>query len=335
MRRREFIGLLTGATVSLPRKARAAESGKVYRIALVHPARPVSELVETGDYSGFPAFLKELRRLGYVEGSNLVLLRFSGGGDPAGFASMARDVVGVGPELIATVSSRLILSFKAATSTIPVVGVMSDPIAFGIVTSLAHPDASITGVVTDAGLEIWGKRLAMLLEAVPTAKSVGFLISEALWDGTMGAAFRQAAQHLSVSIVGSPLRGMISEAEYRRVFKTLEQAGAHGLVVSEMPESNVHGRLIAGLAENARLPAVYPNRDFTEVGGLMAYGNDLVDQYRRVAGLVDMILKGAKPRDLPIYQVTKYQTVINLKTARTIGLELPATLLAQADAVIE
>jgi putative tryptophan/tyrosine transport system substrate-binding protein len=190
-------------------------------------------------------------------------------------------------------------------------------------------------VSTDAGPEIWGKRLAILLEAVPTAKRVGALILESSWDGTEAAAFREAAQHLSVSIVGSRLKGMTSEVEYRRVFATLEQEQAQGLIVFEQPENTVQRRLIVELAEKARLPVVYPYRVYVQIGGLMAYAVDIDDVFRRKAGYVDLILKGAKPRDLPIYLGTKFQTVINVKTAKALGLNLPMTLLAQADEVIE
>jgi putative ABC transport system substrate-binding protein len=290
-------------------------------------------MVETGNYPGFPALLKELRRLGYVEGNNLVLLRFSADGDPTRFDIVARDAIRAAPDLIVANSSRLTLSVKAATSTISVVGSMADPIAFGIVTSIARPDGNITGVSNDTGPEIWGKRLAILLEAAPTARRVAFLYTET--NSVMGAAFRAAAQQLSVSIVGSALKGVISEAEYRRVFKTFEQENAQGFIVADQVENRLQRRLIIEWAEKARLPGVYPNHEYVRGGGLMAYTFDIDDNYRRAAGYVDLILKGAKPRDLPIYQMAKYQTVINLKTAKAIGLELPQTLLAQADEVIE
>ena len=269
MKRREFIGLLGGAVAALPRTTRAAEPGKVYRIALVSPAVPVSKMVETGNYPGFPALLKELRRLGYVEGNNLVLLRFSADGDPARFDIVARDAIRAAPDLIVANSSRLTLSVKAATSTIPVVGSMADPIGFGIVTSIARPDGNITGVSTDTGPELWGKRLEILLEAAPTARRVALLYTET--NSLTGTAFRDAAQHLSVSIVGSALKGMISEAEYRRVFETFEQEKAQGFIVADQVENRLQRRLIIEWAEKARLPGLYPNHEYVRGGGLMAY----------------------------------------------------------------
>lgn len=335
MMRREFMGLLAGATLSFPRKARAAEPENVYRIALVHPAIPVSLLTEKSNIPGWSTLLKELRRLGYVEGKNLSLLRFSAGGDPGRFNSMVQEVVSAAPDVVVFTSSRLALLFKATTRTIPVVGVMADPVAFGVVTSLAHPDGVVTGVTTDSGDEIYGKRLAILLEAVPTAKRIGLLISQALWNSTTGNTLREASQRLSVSIVGSGIEGAATETEYRRVFASFEQESAQALIINEQPENSVNARLIVELAERARLPAVFPNRQYAQMGGLIAYGNDLEEIYFRVAGYVDLILKGAKPRDLPIYQVARIHTVINLKSAKAINLELPQTLLARADEVIE
>jgi putative ABC transport system substrate-binding protein len=270
-----------------------------------------------------------------LEGNNLILLRFSGAGDPARFDSLVRDAVGAAPDLIVTSSSRLILLYKAATSTIPIAATMSDPVAFGIVTNIAHPDGNITGLATDAGEEIWGKRLAILLEAVPAAKRIGSIMSEALWNGSPGAVFRKAAQHLSVSIVGSRLKGLVFEAEYRRVFATLEEEQAQGLVVWDQPENVMQRRLIIELAANSGLPTIYPFTEYARLGGLLAYGDDIQDRWRRLAFYADLLLKGAKPSELPIEQVTKFQTVINLKAVKALGLTLPPTLLAQADEVIE
>jgi putative ABC transport system substrate-binding protein len=336
VKRREFIALAGGAVAAhLPVAVGAAEPGKLYRVALSDPLTPISEMTETGNHPGFVAFLKEFRRLGYVEGNNLIVLRFSGGGDPARFDSLVRDVVAAAPNLIVTNASRLVLLYKAATSTIPVVGNMADPVAFGIVTNIAHPDGNITGVASDAGVEIWGKRLAVLLEAVPAARRIGGIMSEAIWNGSPGAVLRKAAEHFSISIVGSPFKGLVSEAEYRRVFATLDQEQAQGLVVWDQPENIMQRRLIIELAGKSGLPTIYPLTEYARLGGLLAYGDDLQDRWRRVAFYADLILKGAKPSELPIEQVTKFQMVINLKAAKALGLTLPLTLLAQADEVIE
>ena len=180
MRRREFIaGLLVAATL---RHARAQQPAKVHRIAVIATASPVADLTETSSFPHWRAFFQELRRLGYVEGRNLIVERYSGEGREDRYAELARDVVRAKPDLIVASSSRLVLSFKAATDKIPVVSSMADPVPYGIVASLARPGGNITGVSVEAGLEIWGKRLQILREAIPTASRVGFLGSRQIWD---------------------------------------------------------------------------------------------------------------------------------------------------------
>jgi putative ABC transport system substrate-binding protein len=334
MQRREFMTLVGGAAAAWPIDSRAQQPDRVYRIALASPSRPVSDLNETQPlYYG--AFLKELRRLGYVEGKNLVVLRFSAEGDTARYDAMVRDVVSASPEVVFTANNPLVLRFKALEHSIPVVALMGDPLAFGIVASLARPDGNITGISADAGEEIWGKRFAMLLEAVPGATCVGFLCSEPFWDGAQGAAVREAARQVSVTLVSPPLKGVYREPEYRRVFDVLEQEGAQVLLVSDSVENNTQQHLIVELVEKVQLPALYPFREFVDIGGLMAYSVDVPDMFRRAADYADMILKGKKPGDLPIYQADKFTTVVNLKTAKALGLTIPPSLLARADEVIE
>jgi putative ABC transport system substrate-binding protein len=334
MQRREFMTLVGGAAAAWPIDARAQQPDRVYRIALASPSRPVSDLNETQPlYYG--AFLKELSRLGYVEGKNLVVLRFSAEGDTARYDAMVRDVVRASPEVIFTANNPLVLRFKALEHSIPVVALMGDPLAFGIVASLARPDGNITGITADAGEEIWGKRLGMLLEAVPTATRVGFLCSEPFWNGAQGAKVREAARQSSVTLVAPPLKGVYQEPEYRRVFGVLERERAQVLLVSDSVENITQRYPIVELAEKVRLPALYPFRDFVDIGGLMAYSVDVQDMFRRAADYADMIVKGKKPGDLPIYQADKFTTVVNLKTAKALGLTIPPTLLARADEVIE
>jgi putative tryptophan/tyrosine transport system substrate-binding protein len=293
MQRREFITLVGGAAAAWPTVVRAQQPDKVYRIALASPSRPVSDLNETQPLYG--TFLKELRRLGYVEGKNLVVLRFSAEGDTARYDPMVRDVVGSSPDVVFTANNPLVLRFKALVHSIPVVALMGDPLAFGIVDSLARPDGNITGISADAGEEIWGKRLAMLLEAVPTATRVGFLCSEPFWQGAQGATVREAARQSTVTLVAPPLKGVYREPEYRRVFDVLEREHAQVLLVSDSVENNSQRDLIVELAERVQLPALYPYREFVDNGGLMAYAVDVQDMMRRAADYADMILKGKKP----------------------------------------
>jgi putative tryptophan/tyrosine transport system substrate-binding protein len=223
---------------------------------------------------------------------------------------------------------------KAATSTIPIVGIFSDPIANGIVPSLARPGGNITGVSVDVGWDQWAKRIQLLKEAVPQMSRYGFLQTRSLREG-FGAAIREDALKNSVSIVGPPLERPTDEQEYRRVFAALAQEGAEGLLVSDESENVSYRTLIVELATKGRLPTIYSLRQFVEAGGLMSYGIDVSDLGHRVADVVDQILKGAKPADIPIFQPTKFELSINLKTVKTLGIELPPLLVARADNVIE
>jgi putative tryptophan/tyrosine transport system substrate-binding protein len=334
MKRREFIAGI-GAAAAWPGAVRAEQSSRVYRIAVLSVAAPISEMTESGSYPSFVPFFKELRRLGYIEGKNLVVLRFSAGGDSALHASIVSDSVRAAPDLIIAVGSGLALAVKTATTTIPILGAMGDPVANGIVASLAHPGANISGISSDAGVEIWGKRLAILREAIPSATRFGVLASEIEWDGPFGVAIREVARQASVSVVGSPLHGAMQEPEYRRVFETMEQEKAQVLSVSESAYHYAQRRLIVELAESSRLPAIYSYREFVELGGLMGYVYNIGELWRQLANYTDQVLKGTKPGELPIYQPTKYNFIINLKTAKSLGLEIPPTLLARADEVIE
>jgi putative tryptophan/tyrosine transport system substrate-binding protein len=172
--------------------------------------------------------------------------------------------------------------------------------------------------------------IGLLRELIPTAAKVGFLASWDLAGLPEEVALREAAQQAGISLVCPPLEGTIDEAEYRRVFKLMTQERADGLIVTDQAENNAYSRLILKLAEQSRLPAIFPYRDFAELGGLIAYGIDTVDIFRRVAGYIARILQGAKPSELPIDQATKIELVINLKTAKTLGLTGPQILLAGA-----
>jgi len=332
MRRRQFIGLVGGAAAAAwPLMARAQKPGKVYRIAIASASSSVSDMSDTHPVWG--NLFKELRRLGYVDGKNLVVLRFSAEADTARFDLMIREVVSASPDVIITSNNSLVLRFKALVHSIPVVAYMDDPLAHGIVTSLARPDGNITGISADAGEEIWGKRLAVLLEAVPTATRVGFLCSELVWDGPQGAAVREAVRQSSVTLVAQPLKGLYQAPEYRRVFDVLEREHAEVLLVSDGMENLVQRHLVVALAEKVRVPALYPYRIFVGIGGLMAYAGE--ELTHRVIEDVDMILKGKKPGEIPIYQASRFTTIVNLKTAKALGLTIPPTLLARADEVIE
>jgi len=240
------------------------------------------------------------------------------------------------PDVIVTNLIDLTKAFAAATATIPVVAITGDPIAAGLVTSLAHPGGNLTGVSIDAGIEIFGKRLQILKEAMPSAAKVAYLMSNSLsaWDGGMGLSFREAGQHLGIALIGN-FQPEINDAQIRRTFAEMAQQQLDAAIVDEGGSFLAHRALIVELAEKYRLPIIYPYRDYVDLGGLMTYAPDLGELAQRLANDVHQILNGAKPGDIPFYQPTKFQLFINLKTAKALGLIMPPTLIARADEVIE
>ena len=334
MRRREFIAGLMFAAVT--GRAQAQQTGKVYRIAFAHPTAPVTDLTQTSRGSFVtPAILEELTRLGYVEGRNLLIERYSGEGRAAHYPDLARQIIGQNPDLIIAISSNLTLDFKAATSTVPIVGIFQVPVESGIVRSLARPGGNITGVSLDVGFwDQWAKRVQLLKEAVPQITRLGLLGTRNAWERS-SAAISEGELKNSVSVVGPPLERPVDEKEYQRVFAALAQADSDSLYVADEPENVTYRRLIVDMAAKGRLPTIYPWRQCVEAGGLMSYEIDLSDLGHRIADLVDQILKGAKPGEIPIFQPTQFELSINLKTAKTLGIELPPLLVARADKVIE
>ena len=234
MRRRDFITAL-GAAATWPLAARAQQPAKMKRIAFVPPATKVSEISVSGP-PHYRAFFEELSRLGYVEGQNLGVERYSGEGQPERYAELARDVVNTHPDLILAVGARLSLDFKMATTTIPIVTIIIDPIAMGLVASIARPGGNITGVTIAAGLELIGKRMGLLVEAMPKLSTVGYLVSRPYWEDPRGAAAREAAKRAGISLTAALLGSAFNEAEYQRVFRSMEQDRADALMVSDEPE---------------------------------------------------------------------------------------------------
>jgi len=287
--------------------------------------------------SGSPTFrvlFARLRQLGLIEGQNLSVQRYSFLGLNEPFTELAADVVRQKPDVIYAVSSRMVRALKEATATIPIVGLMADPLAFGLVISLARPGGNVTGVSADGGIEYPGKLLGLLKELLPWLSRVGYLASRAVWDGPSGVAMREAGQRMGTEVRGAILE-VAQEAEYRRAFALMKEQVVDGLVVSDQSENFAHRRIIAHLAAESRLPTLSTYRAQVEVGGLISYGPDLVDQHRQGAEQIALIIKGAKPADLPVRQPTKFDLVINLKTAKALGIPVPPTLLARADEVIE
>jgi putative ABC transport system substrate-binding protein len=330
MRRREFITLVGSAVAAWPFTA----LGKAQHIAIVFPSNPVTEMTEKGGDPLIQGLFNELRRLGHVDRQDLLIERYSGEGRAKHYPDLARHVVSRNPDVIIVGTDNLTLDFKAVTTTIPIVGVFAVPVEAGIVPSLARPGGNITGVTVAVGLDQWGKRFQLLQQVVPQATRFTMLQSRGVLE--KWAAFdRDLFRGMGITKVGPPLDHPTDEAEYRRVFAALAQDGAQGIVVNDEEVHVVNLKLIVELVEKTRLPAIYPFKMFVQAGGLISYGIDLLDVGRRAADIVGEILKGARPGEIPIFQPTKFALAINLKTAKALGLTVPATLLVAADEVIE
>ena len=332
MRRREFIGLIGGA-VARPLTARAQQPQKQHRIAFVHSGIPADHLTEQAGPFWIRRFHEALRGLGTVEGSNLIIDRYSAEGHSERFAALVAEVVSHKPDAIVANLNDLVKAFTAATATIPIVVIAGDPIAGGLTTSLARPGGNVTGVSINAGIEIQAKRLELLKEALPSTASIVHLLSGG-WDDGTGNSIREAGQRLGVAVTENMLP-VVNDAQLQRAFAEMAQQKLVAAMVDEGGSFLALRAVIVKLAAKYRIPMIYPYRDYVEQGGLMAFAPDLGELAERMASDVHQILNGAKPGDIPIYQPSKFQMIINLKTAKAIGLEMPPTLVARADEVIE
>jgi putative tryptophan/tyrosine transport system substrate-binding protein len=279
------------------------------------------------------AFRDGLRERGYVEGQSLSIdVRWPSGPFEQN-PGVAAQLVHAHVDIIVAWSTPALMAARGATSTIPIVAVsISDPVGTGFVASLARPGGNVTGV-TPINPDLSGKLVELLREIVPAMKHVGVLVNPA----NPGSAAQMPGVEDAARAMGLLLK--IVEArtpeEFARGFARLSEHGAQGVVLLADPSFIEHRALIAELARNTRLPTAFQRRESVEAGGLLAYGANNNDQFRQAAFYVDRILKGAKPGDLPVQQPVKFELVINLKAAKAIGLDLPATLLARADEVIE
>ena len=332
MRRRDFTaGLLLGTAVGT---VRARVPTKQHRIAII-TTQPVAT-IDDPTIPVFRAFFEELRRLGDVEGPNLAVERYSGGGSPAVYPDLARELVARSPDVIVAIGNPITREVRAATGTIPIVWIGPDPIQAGFATSFARPGGNITGVsMFDA--EFFAKRLQILKEAAPSASKVAFLTMRRTWEASRRAyqpAFQQAGQRLQISLMTMLLQEA-TPSEIQHAFAEIAPDPSDAIMVADIGELLPYRQLIVELVEKSRLPAIYGQREFVEAGGLMAYEADFGEAARRMADDVHEILKGANPGDIPIYQSTRFTLVINLKAAHTLGLTLPPALLGRADEVIE
>jgi len=328
MNRRGFIGTVAGSLLVAPLALKAQPTAKVYRIGFIVTATSN----ETGHL--FKALSEGLRELGYVEGRNVVFERRFAEGKQERLPALAAELVQLKVDVVVTGSNPVITAVKQATATIPVVMAVSrDPVGAKFIASLARPGGNITGLANDTAPEIIGKNLALLKEAVPRVSRVTYL-----WNPVPpGAeasknALERAARNLGLAFQSAEVRG---HDDLESAFAAMVRERANGIVVAQDPVTFGSRSQVALLAARSRLPAVYGVREFAEAGGLMSYGPNIADQFRRAAIYVDKILKGAKPGDLPIEQPTKFELVINLKTAKALGLMITPSLLQRADQVIE
>jgi len=338
VKRRELIllfGVASTASLAGLLAARAQQPRKQHRVAIVAASDPVAEVTEGGGNPHYEAFLGELRRLGYVEGQNLVIERYSGEGRTAHYGELAREVVSRNPDLIFATTSLLVRHLKEATQTIPIVGFTADPVAYGIVTDLARPGGNVTGISADAGVEIWSKRLEFLREAVPKASRVGFLTYRLSWEGAQGNVLREAARAAGIEMLGPPLDDPVQPPEFERVMTLMAEQNTQAVIVGDTSINFTYRKLIVDLAKANRLPAIYPYREYLRLGGLMGYAIDSEHLLRHAADQVGRILRGEKPGEIPYYQADTFELIINLKTAKEFGIDLPSSFLARADEVIE
>jgi putative ABC transport system substrate-binding protein len=328
MRRREFLWLVGfGPAASWSCSVLAQQTTKVYRIAIVVPAGPVSRIGETYQ-PNWRAFFGELRRLGYIEGQNLVVERHSAEGHPERYPELVGAVVRSNPDAVYISTLSLAREFKTQTTTVPIVANAIDPVALGLAESLARPGGNFTG--TYAPIEIWGKRLDLLKETIPTLSRVGLLMAPTLVAQRAAAMLKEASEKKGIRLVGSPLTSPFDETAYRRAFAAMVEEGAEAVYVADQYESWPNRDLIVELAEKHRLPAIYPMPEAVKMGGLMAYAIDYADQNLHIAAAIDQIFRGTNPGDIPFYQATKFDLLINLKTATALGIEISPNLLARA-----
>ena len=329
--RREFLSF-AGALLATP--LARAQGSRTYRVAWVLTTSPIAELAGPDPIHPITrAFVHEMRALGYVEGRNLILERRSAEGNPALFAPILAELRDLRCDVIVTAGQgQLNLLTKEMIRTIPVVVfAMGQPVEIGLIDNLARPGANITGLTVNSGPENEAKRLQLLKEAVPRLARVAYLGTDPAWDGPSGQAARGAAAELGVDL--RHVRHTPNDLE--RTFAALGGGHFDGLFASLSAETYGQRHQIIDFALRARLPAIYPYLQMAVLGGLMAYGVNVVDLGRRSAHYVDRILQGENPAEMPIDRPTKFDLVVNLRTAREIGLELPPSILLRADRTIE
>jgi putative ABC transport system substrate-binding protein len=324
-----LIGLVifTLSLVVAPFAVEGQPTGKVYRIGVLET---VSSTLNTANLD---AFRQGLRELGYVEGQNFVIEYRSADGRPERFPGLATELVRLKVDLIVTRGTPAVLAAKKATGSIPIVMASSaDPAGYGIVSGLARPGGNVTGLST-IGVELAGKRLELLKEAIPRIARIAQLANmSSPASASQWPQIEVAARSLGLE---PQLLDVRASEDFARAFDTAIKQRADAVSVANDTLIQTNRRRIVDLSAKHRLPSIFGSREFVDAGGLMAYGPNFTDLYRRAATYVDKIFKGAKPADLPVEQPTRYELHVNLKTAKALGLTIPQTILIRADQVIE
>jgi len=329
MDRRAFVAGAAGL-LAAPRAAEAQQAGKVYRVGYI-AATPVVVIKSDPTNPFNSGFRREMRERGYVEGQNLVLELRSHEGSFERASEIVAELIRLNVDLIVTTGPEATRQAKQATTTVPIVMYSRAPVEEGLVANLARPGRNITGVTNDTGPDLEGKRLGLLREGLVKLHQAAYLGAKAEWEGPGGIRMRASARALGLSLFLAEPR----PNDYTGAFDLIARKRSDAIIISQGSNHYPHRRLIVEFAAKNSLPSMSTYKEFVEAGGLMSYGIDSQDILRRIAVYVDKILKGAKPADLPIEQPTKFELVINLKTAKALGLTIPPSLLARADQVIE
>jgi putative ABC transport system substrate-binding protein len=329
VKRRDFMTLLGGAAAAWPLAARAQQRDRMQRLGVLIGSDDNPEARAL-----FAEFQQALEQLGWTYGRN-VQIDIRWGSDPERIIAYTKELVRLSPDVIFAGPTNVVLPLQRETRSIPIVFVrVADPLGQGIVESLARPTGNVTGF-SNPDFPLVGKWLQILKDIAPSTARVGLMISTM---NTASAHYYRSFESLAPSLAMTPVAAPIREVvEIERVFQSLAREPNSGLVIAGdvVLEAPSNRALIVRLAASHRLPVVYGRRPFVVDGGLVSYGVELADIFRRAASYVDRILKGEKPSDLPVQQPTKYEFAINLKTAKALGLEVPPMLLARADEVIE
>jgi putative ABC transport system substrate-binding protein len=329
MRRRDFIKVVPGSAIAWPFAVRAQQQDRMRRVGVLLPTATDNAVFQ----ARMAAFLGGLQQLGWTDGRNVRIDTRWYAGDTDLIRKYAVELVALGPDVVMAFGSNAVPPLQQVTRTIPIVfALVADPVGAGYVESLAQPGGNVTGFTTFE-YAIGGKWLELVKEIAPRTTRVAVLRDSAI---AAGPAEFGAIQALAPSL-GVELRpvDMRDAGEIERAITAFAASSNGGLIITASNMATIHRELIIALAARHRLPAVYYSRYYVTGGGLISYGPDLLDQCRRAAGYVDRILKGEKPGDLPVQAPTKYELVINLKTAKALGLTVSQSLLARADEVIE